>query len=138
MRDFELGVLTPTGEGFSGRVQELYLRTTSGEIGILAGHTDYLAGVVPCAAFLTDSEGNGRNAFCGGGFLSILDGKATLTVDEFVFSEMLDEEAVKKGRDAKSAELAACDSKKEPERAQLLKDALARAEAKCRAIDNEK
>ena len=138
MRDFELGVLTPTGEGFSGRVQELYLRTTSGEIGILAGHTDYLAGVVPCAAFLTDSEGNGRNAFCGGGFLSILGGEATLTVDEFVFSEMLDEEAVKKERDAKSAELAACDSKNEPERAQLLKDALARAEAKCRAIDNEK
>ena len=137
MRDFELGILTPTGEGFSGRVQELYLRTTGGEVGILAGHTDYLAGVVPCAAFLTDSEGNGRNAFCGGGFLSVLGGIVTLTVDEFVFSEALDREAVKQARDTAATEFAACDAKKEPEQAQLLKETLARAEAKFRAVDNE-
>ena len=137
MRGFELNVLTPTGVGFSGEVQELYLRTTSGEIGILAGHTDYLAGVVPCAVYLTDGEGNGRSAFCGGGFLSIVSGSVTMTVDEFTPADTLDADAVKAEYDAISAELVACNEQKEPERAQYLKDRLARVSAKIKAIEEK-
>ena len=134
MRAYELGVLTPIGQGFSGQVQELYVRTTGGEVGILAGHTDYLAGILPCAASLTDENGEVQAAFCGGGFLSVVAGKVTLTVDEFVFADKLDAEAVKAERDALAADLAACDAKKEPERAQYIKDALVRAEAKVKAV----
>ena len=134
MRSFELKILTPTGVGFSGQVQELYLHTTSGEIGILAGHTDYLAGVVPCAASLTDEAGDILSAFCGGGFLSVVAGEVTLTVDEFAMADALDADAVKAECERLSAELAACDKGKEPEKAQFLKDSLARATAKSKAL----
>ena len=137
MREFELGILTPTGQGFSDAVQELYVRTTEGEVGILAGHTDYLAGILPCAASLTDREGRVLSAFCGGGFLSVVGGKVTLTVDEFVFADVLDAEAVKKEHENLSAELAACDAKKQPERVQYLKDALKRVEAKSKAVSEK-
>ena len=130
MRDFELGILTPVGEFFSGNVQALTVRTSSGEVRILAGHTDYLAGVVPCVASFVDEEGRARSAFCGGGFLSVVAGMATLTVDEFAFAESIDAAAADEGRNQLAAELAACDPKAEPERAQYLKDAVARAEAK--------
>ena len=134
MREFELSILTPMGGGLSVSVQELYVRTVDGEVGLMAGHTDYLAGIVPCAASYTDNAGKVRAAFCGGGFLSVIAGKATLAVDEFVFAEDLNAEAVKAERDALTAELAACDVKKEPERAQYIKDALARVAAKAKAI----
>ncbi len=135
MRDFALGILTPTGEGFSGRVQELFLRTTSGEVGIMANHTDYLAGVEPCVTKLTDAEGHTLIAFCGGGFLSVVKGEASLVVDEFAFSDALSAESVKAERDAIAAEFAACDAKKQPEKAEYLKTALARAETKVKAVE---
>ena len=133
MRDFELGILTPAGEFFSGNVQALFVRTTSGEVGIMAGHTDYLAGVVPCIASLTEGDGKERTAFCGGGFLSVVAGKATLAVDEFAFAEDIDAVAVADEKAKLAEQLAACDAQKEPERAQYLKDAMIRAEAKRKA-----
>ena len=135
MRDFALGILTPTGEGFSGRVQELFLRTTSGEVGIMANHTDYLAGIEPCVAKLTDADGTKRIAFCGGGFLSVLKGEASLVVDEFAFSEVLSVESIQAERDTLAADLAACDAKNQPERVAYLKTALNRAETKLRAAE---
>ena len=134
MRSFELSILTPVGTGFSGTVQGLYVKTTSGEVGILAGHADYLAGVIPCAASLTDENGDVFAAFCGGGFLSAVAGKVTLTVDEFATAEALDAEVVKAECERLSAELAACDKGREPERAQFLKDSLARAMAKSKVL----
>ena len=135
MRDFALGILTPTGEGFSGRVQQLFVRTTAGEVGILAGHTDYLAGVEPCVAHITDGEGRDRKAFCGGGFLSVVGGEVSLVVDEFAFSEALSAEAAKVERDTIASDLSACDAAKQPEKAEYLKNALIRAEAKWRAVE---
>lgn len=135
MKSFKLKILTPAGEAFSGEVNELFIRTTAGEVGILAGHTDYLAGVTPCAAKLTDSEGKEVRAFCGGGFLSVVAGEASIATDEFVFSEQLSAEAVKTERDALANELASCDKAKEAARYEYLKTALTRSEAKCKAVE---
>ena len=133
MRDFELGILTPAGAFFSGNVQALFVRTTSGEVGIMAEHTDYLAGVVPCVASLTERDGKERAAFCGGGFLSVVAGKVTLAVDEFAFAEEIDAGAATDQAHQLADQLAACNAKEQPERAQYLKDAMIRAEAKRKA-----
>lgn len=94
MRAFKLRVLTPTGEAFSGEVQGVFLRATDGEVGILAGHTDYLAGVVECTVKLIDTEEKEQYAYCGGGFFSMVSGEATLLADEFLFAKDLDEESL--------------------------------------------
>ena len=135
MREFKLKILTPNGEGFSGEVKSLNLRTTDGEVGILAGHTDYLAGVSPCVMKMIDPNEKTRYAFCGGGFFSVVSGEAKAVVDEFVLADELDEEAIL----AECAELSAKLSEaKGAQNQKFLKLSLARAEAKRRAIDARK
>ena len=131
MRAFKLGILTPVGQAFSGDVTSVNLRTTDGEVGILAGHTDYLAGVEVCVVKLLDVDGKPKFAFCGGGFFSVTAGEATLVADEFVFADALDEQAVAD----ELAELTdRLSSISDPQTGQFLKNRLARAEAKRKAL----
>lgn len=134
MRAFKLGILTPVGQAFSGDVTSVNLRTTDGEVGILAGHTDYLAGVEVCVVKLLDVEGKPRFAFCGGGFFSMTAGEATLVADEFVFAEALDNESISAELDELNARLATASDQ---QTRKFLKTRLARAEAKRRAVTAE-
>ena len=134
MRAFKLGILTPVGQAFSGDVTSVNLRTTDGEVGILAGHTDYLAGVEVCVVKLLDVEGKPRFAFCGGGFFSMTAGEATLVADEFVFAEALDNESISAELDELNARLATASDQ---QMRKFLKTRLARAEAKRRAVTAE-
>ena len=134
MRAFKLGILTPVGQAFSGDVTSVNLRTTDGEVGILAGHTDYLAGVEVCVVKLLDVEGKPRFAFCGGGFFSRTAGEATLVADEFVFAEALDNESISAELDELNARLATASDQ---QTRKFLKTRLARAEAKRRAVTAE-
>lgn len=134
MRAFKLGILTPVGQAFSGDVTSVNLRTTDGEVGILAGHTDYLAGVEVCVVKLLDVEGKPRFAFCGGGFFSMTAGEATLVADEFVFAEALDNESISAELDELNARLATASDQ---QTRKFLKTRLVRAEAKRRAVTAE-
>ena len=134
MRAFKLGILTPVGQAFSGDVTSVNLRTTDGEVGILAGHADYLAGVEVCVVKLLDVEGKPRFAFCGGGFFSMTAGEATLVADEFVFAEALDNESISAELDELNARLATASDQ---QTRKFLKTRLARAEAKRRAVTAE-
>ena len=134
MRAFKLGILTPVGQAFSGDVTSVNLRTTDGEVGILAGHADYLAGVEVCVVKLLDGEGKPRFAFCGGGFFSMTAGEATLVADEFVFAEALDNESISAELDELNARFATASDQ---QTRKFLKTRLARAEAKRRAVTAE-
>ena len=94
MRAFKLEILTPSGQSFSGDVTGIYLRTTDGAVGILAGHTDFLAGVTECTVKLIDADEKEQYAYCGGGFFRVSEGEATLIADEFVFAKDIDEESL--------------------------------------------
>lgn len=135
MRDFKLGILTPTGEAFTGEIKELSLRTTAGEVGILAGHTDYLAGVTPCVLKIVDAEEKTRYAFCGGGFFSMTAGEATLVADDFLFAAEMDETQIADECTDLATRLSAA---KDKENQQFLKLELDRAEAKRKAIEAQK
>ena len=43
MNSFPLKIVTPDGLQFEGQAEQLTVRTTSGDIGILAGHTNCVA-----------------------------------------------------------------------------------------------
>ena len=135
MRAFKLGILTPTGQAFSGDVTSVTLRTTDGEVGILAGHTDYLAGVDVCTVKLLDADGKPKFAFCGGGFFSVTAGEATLVADEFSFAESIDDAAVAAELEELNARLA---SASEKQTQQFLKTRISRAETKRRTVAAEK
>ncbi len=137
MREYRLSILTPTGSFFDGQVLGLSLKTGSGDIAFLAGHTDYLGSVLPSVARLTDENGKERIAFCGGGFVNMIGGELSLVVDEFVYAEGLSLEKLSAEVERLVAELASCDAKKEPERATYLGDALARTKIKLSAVQRD-
>ena len=43
MRAFNIEIVTPDGLEYGGEAESLLVRTTEGDVEILAGHTDFLA-----------------------------------------------------------------------------------------------
>ena len=89
MTAFELKIVTPDGVRFEGQAEELIVRTTSGDVGILAGHTNYVASLgMGQATIVTD--GQKRYGACIGGMVSVVDGKVTLLPTTFEWAEDID------------------------------------------------
>ena len=82
MNSFPLKIVTPDGLAYDGQAEQLTVRTTTGDIGILAGHINCVAplGMGPCTVI---AEGQRRTAACIGGMLSMVGGKATLVCTTF-------------------------------------------------------
>jgi len=89
MNAFPLRIVTPDGMKFEGQVEELIVRTTSGDLGILAGHINCVAPLgMGMATILMD--GKKRYGACIGGMLSVMDGKATLVPTTFEWADEID------------------------------------------------
>jgi F-type H+-transporting ATPase subunit epsilon len=79
---FQVEVLTPEGEVFNDEVEMLSTRTTSGSIGILAGHQPLLALLDPTELRLYKSESDVIRFAQGEGFLQVAGSRALVLVDE--------------------------------------------------------
>ncbi len=89
MTSFPLKIVSPDGLKFDGMSEELIVRTTTGDIGILAGHVNCVAPLgMGRATIIVD--GQRRYAACIGGILSVVDGKATLVATTFEWAEDID------------------------------------------------
>ena len=89
MTPFPLKIVTPDGLLFDGEAEEILVRTTSGDIAILAGHINYVAPLGMGRAVVI-SGGNRRTAACIGGMLSVVDGAVTLVPTTFEWAESID------------------------------------------------
>ena len=89
MTPFALKIVTPYGLAYEGQVEELIVRTTTGDLGILAGHMDCVAPLGMGRATVV-ADGKKRYAACIGGMLSMLDGKATLVPTTFEWADEID------------------------------------------------
>ena len=89
MNAFSLKIVTPDGLEFDGQAEELIVRSTTGDIGILAGHVNCVAPLgMGRATIVTD--GVKRYAACIGGMLSVVDGKVTLVPTTFEWADEID------------------------------------------------
>lgn len=89
MNSFPLKIVTPDGLQFDGQAQELIVRTTTGDMGVLAGHINCVAPLgMGQATVITDGEK--RYAACIGGMLSVVDGAVTLVPTSFEWAEKID------------------------------------------------
>lgn len=93
MNSFPLKVVTPDGLAFDGLAEQVTVRTTSGDIGVLAGHMNCVAPLGMGQATIV-TQGQRRTAACIGGMLSVLDGKATLVCTTFEWAEQIDVDRV--------------------------------------------
>ena len=89
MTAFSLKIITPDGVQFEGMAEELVVRTTTGDVGILAGHINYVAPLGMGRATVV-IDGEKRYAACIGGMLSVIDGKVTLVPTTFEWAEDID------------------------------------------------
>jgi F-type H+-transporting ATPase subunit epsilon len=89
MTPFHLKIVTPDGLIFDGQAEELVVRTTSGDLGILAGHINCVAPLgMGRATVITD--GKRKFAACIGGMVSVVNGEVTLVPTTFEWAESID------------------------------------------------
>ena len=105
MNAFRLKIVSPDGLIFDGQAQQLTVRTTSGEMGILAGH-------IPCVAPLGMGratvvlEGETRYAACIGGMVSVTAQLVTLVDTSFEWADNIDTDRAKLSQNRAEAILA--------------------------------
>ena len=89
MRSFPLKIVTPDGLQYDAPAEELIVRTTSGDLGILAGHINCVAPLGMGRATII-AEGKKRYAACIGGMVSVVDGYVTLVPTTFEWADRID------------------------------------------------
>ena len=89
MTPFRLKIVTPDGLIYDGQAEELLVRTTGGDVAILARHMNYVAPLGMGRAVVV-SGGTRRTAACIGGMLSVCDGEITLVPTTFEWADKID------------------------------------------------
>ena len=89
MTPFALKIVTPDGVRFDGQAEELIVRTTTGDMGILAKHINCVSPLGMGRATVV-IDGERRYAACIGGMVSVVDGAVSLVPTTFEWAEEID------------------------------------------------
>lgn len=89
MSTFPLKIVTPDGLIYDGEAEKLIVRTTSGDVAILARHVNYVAPLGMGRAVVVSGDQR-RTAACIGGMLSVVDGAVTLVPTTFEWADKID------------------------------------------------
>jgi len=89
MRPFHLTIVTPYGKIYDGQAESLIVRTVSGDVGILAGHADFVTALGMGLSKVV-IDGVTRRAAAIGGMLSVSRGEVTLVATTFEWAEEID------------------------------------------------
>ncbi len=104
MTGFSLKIVTPDGLQFDGLAEELVVRTTTGDMGILAGHINCVAPLGMGRATVM-VEGVKRYGACIGGMVSVIDGEVVLVPTTFEWADQIDVDRAEKSRQRAKAVL---------------------------------
>ena len=89
MTPFKLKIVTPDGLIFDGEAEKLIVRSSGGDVCILARHMDYVTPLGMGMA-IVEAGGKRRTAACIGGMLSVSGGEATLVPTTFEWADKID------------------------------------------------
>lgn len=104
MNTFQLQIVTPDGLLYDADAQKIILRTTEGDVGILANHCDYVTPLSIGIARIFTVEGE-RRAACSGGMLSVTDGLVRVIASTFEWAEDIDVERAEKAKEKAQSRL---------------------------------
>ena len=95
--NFSLQIVTPDGSLFDGEANKIIVRTTEGDVCILARHINYVVPLdIGVARVFTES--GERKAACAGGMLSVMDGCVRVVASTFEWSDDIDIERAHRAR----------------------------------------
>ena len=104
MTPFSLKIVTPDGIRFDGQAEELIVRTTTGDMGFLAGHINCCAPVGMGRAMVI-VDGVKRYGACIGGMVSVINGAVSLVPTTFEWAEDIDAARAERSRERAQAVL---------------------------------
>ena len=91
MTPFALKIVTPDGLKYDGQAEEVVVRTTNGDMAVLARHINCVAPLgMGQATFVID--GQKQYAACIGGMLSVVNGEVHIVATTFEWAEDIDRE----------------------------------------------
>jgi F-type H+-transporting ATPase subunit epsilon len=88
---FPLKIVTPDGLIFDGQAERIIVRTSEGDMAVMARHINYVVSLGMGRATVVDADGNRRYGACIGGMLSVQDGAVSLVPTTFEWAESIDE-----------------------------------------------
>ena len=89
MSSFPLKIVTPDGLLFDGQAEKVIVRTTGGDLAVLAHHINCVAPLGMGRA-VVEANGQRRYAACIGGMLSVMEGNVILVPTTFEWAENID------------------------------------------------
>ena len=127
MNNFPLQIITPDKIFFDGSVQRLVVRTTEGDIGILAKHEKYVAALPSGPVRITLEDGSERVAALSGGALKVSLSHTAILANAVEWAEDIDVEWAKRSEEDARRRKEQSKAKQEQDLAELkLKRALNR------------
>lgn len=90
MATFPLTIGTPDGILFEGEAERVVCRTITGDLAILAGHTNYCTALGMGEAHVV-ADGSTRKAACIGGMLTMINGSCRLLATTWEWEENIDQ-----------------------------------------------
>lgn len=103
MAEFNLKIVTPERVCFEGSATRVVVKTTSGDVGIMARHANYVAPLAVGRAKVTDSKGNVREAAHTVGMVTVSKEETIIVAETFEWADEIDvtraQKAAEKARD---------------------------------------
>ncbi len=136
MSTFLLNIITPDKMLYDGQAVQVTVRTTEGDVGILAGHTRYAAILKSGALYLKLESGEVRTAAIAGGVVKVSDEKTIILTTAAEWAEDIDPEWAERSRQDAMARIEA--NKNTPDRLSRAELKLQRALNRLRVSQNSK
>lgn len=106
MKTFLLKIGTPDGLFFEGQVERVVARSITGDLAILAGHTNFCTALGMGEAHIVLEDGTRRSAACIGGMLSMMNGECSLLATTWEWDTDIDHERANRAMERAEQQLA--------------------------------
>lgn len=129
MTPFKLEIITPEKMFFDGETEQIIVRTTVGDVGILNGHEPYCA-ALGIGQMRIMVDGKLRHAATSGGIIKVSRTKTVVLVDSCEWADEIDVNRAQAAKDTAEQRIKSADSNSQLKMAEIkLKRALNRIDA---------
>lgn len=129
MTPFKLEIITPEKKFFDGETEQIIVRTTVGDVGILNGHEPYCA-ALGIGQMRIMVDGKLRHAATSGGIIKVSREKTVVLVDSCEWADEIDVNRAQTAKDTAEQRMKSAESDRQLKMAEYkLKRALNRIDA---------
>ncbi len=126
MTPFKLEIITPEKKFFDGETEQIIVRTTVGDVGILNGHEPYCA-ALGIGQMRIMIDGEFRRAATSGGIIKVSRSKTVILVDSCEWADEIDVERAEAAKETAEDRMKSAESDRQMKMAEIkLKRALNR------------